>query len=57
MATNSDMDFESWFGVVQVNVLDQTGVDFRDEDSVRDDYDQGKDAHDVAEEIAAEYNS
>lgn len=52
----NDADFETWFGVVQVNVLEQSGVDFKDEDSVRDDYEAGKDAHDVASEIAAEYN-
>lgn len=53
--TQHDADFETWFSVIQVQVLDETGTDFKDEDSVRDDYEQGKDAHDVAADIIAEY--
>jgi len=36
-------------------VLDRTGVTFRDEDSVRADYDEGRDVFDVIDEIVAEY--
>jgi hypothetical protein len=37
-------------------VLDKTGVEFRDAESVRADYDAGKNLADVADEISAEYN-
>lgn len=53
--TSDDTDFDTWFGVLQTNVLDRTGVDFKDEDSVRGDYDAGKDVYDVIDEIVAEY--
>lgn len=53
---SSDTDFNTWFGVLQANVLDRAGVDFKDEDSVRGDYDAGKDVFDVIDEIVAEYN-
>lgn len=56
MATKHDMSFDNWFSVVVVLVLEGSGVDFSDEDSVRQDYESGKDAHDVADEIIAEYN-
>ena len=36
-------------------VLDRTGVNFNVEDSVRGDYDQGRDVYDVIDEIAQEY--
>lgn len=50
-----EFDFETWFDSLAVIVLDKCGVDFRDEDSVRDDYDAGKNCADVADEIVAEY--
>lgn len=53
--TKNDADFDTWFSTLTILVLDATGVEFRDEDSVRADYDNGKDAHDVADEIIAEY--
>lgn len=53
--TNDDTDFDSWFGVLQANVLDRTGVDFKDEESVMADYDDGKNVYDVIEDIVAEY--
>ena len=37
-------------------VLDGGGVDFRDDASVRSDYDEGKNCAGLAEEIIAEYN-
>ena len=49
-------DFDTWFGVLQTNVLDRAGVDLKDEDSVRGDYDEGKDVYDVIDEIVAEYD-
>jgi len=53
--TKDDTDFVTWFGVLQVNVLDQTGVDFKDEDSVKGDYDDGAEVYDVIDSIVAEY--
>lgn len=53
--TKHDCDFGTWFGVLQVNVLDRTGVDFKDEDSVREDYEMGGDVYDIIDEICAEY--
>ena len=53
--TKAEFDFDTWFGVLQINVLDKAGVDFKDEDSVRDDYNNGRDVYDVIDEIAAEY--
>lgn len=53
--TNQEFDFPTWFNTLQVNVLDRTGVDFKDRESVRGDYDEGKDVYDVIEEIVAEY--
>ena len=50
-----EFDFDTWFGVLQSNVLDRSGVDFKDEDSVRGDYDDGRDVYDVIDEIVAEY--
>ena len=53
--TKQDFDFETWFGVLQTNVLDRTGVNFRDRDSVREDYDQGVCVYAVIDDICAEY--
>jgi hypothetical protein len=53
--TGPEFDFETWFGVLQVNVLDRSGVDFRDEASVREDYDAGRDVYDVIDEIVDQY--
>ena len=50
-----EFDFETWFGVLHTHVLDRTGVEFKDEDSVRSDYDTGRDVFDVIDEIVAEY--
>lgn len=55
--TNDDTDFETWFGVLNVQVLDRAGVDYQDEDAVRGDYEQGRDVFDVIDEIVAEYDS
>lgn len=53
--TKTEFDFDTWFGVLQANVLDRSGVDFKDEDSVRDDFNNGRDVYDVIDEIVAEY--
>lgn len=51
-----DIDFESWFDML-AEALEEVGVNFRDADSVRDDYDAGKDVYDVVDEIRAEYET
>jgi len=51
-----EFDFEAWFDSLAMMVMEKSGVDFRDEDSVRDDYEAGRNCADVADEIAAEYN-
>lgn len=53
--TNSDFDFETWFDTLAINVLDRCGVEYRDMESVRADYEAGRDVYDVIDEIAAEY--
>ena len=53
--TKQDFDFETWFGVLQTNVLDRTGVIFRDRDSAREDSDQGVCVYVVIDNICAEY--
>ena len=55
--TSSDTEFDTWFDTLQLHVLDATGVQFRDRDSVRGDYDAGKDVFDVIDEIVDEYNA
>lgn len=56
VSAEAESGFETWFGNLIMLVLDKTGVDFRDANSVREDYEAGKGFADVAEEIAAEYN-
>lgn len=53
--TKNECDFDTWMGVLNVNVLDRAGVDFTDEDAVRDDYDRGRCVFDVIDDIVAEY--
>lgn len=50
-----ELKFEDWFDNITLLVLDETGFEFKDKESVRADYDAGRDLHDVAAEIAAEY--
>ena len=53
--TKDETDFDTWFGVLQSNVLDKTGVNFKDHKAVRDDYDTGRNVYDVIDDIAVEY--
>lgn len=53
--TKNEIDFETWMDVIRVHVLDGAGVNFTEEDSVRDDYESGRDVYDVIDEIVAEY--
>ena len=50
MSTKTDFDFDTWFENLQIHLLDQ-GIDFADMESVRQDYEDGKDFHDVYDEI------
>lgn len=54
--TKEDFDFDTWFDVLKINVLEQAGVEFRDADSVRCDYDRGDDVYDVIDDIVREYS-
>lgn len=53
--TLDDVDFDTWFSTLQTHVSERTGVQFNDEDSVRDDYDKGRCVFDVIDETCAEY--
>lgn len=50
-----DFDFDTWFDTLKIHVLDRAGVEFLDADSVREDYDKGRDVYDVIDDIVAEY--
>ena len=52
--TNETHSFEDWFDLLQMQLSDR-GVSFMDAGAVRADYDNGRDLHDVVDEIAAEY--
>jgi hypothetical protein len=54
--TNDDYTFSEWFDILKINVLEKTGVNFTDEESVIDDYEQGRDVYDVIDEIVEEYD-
>ena len=54
--TKTEFDFDTWFGVLQCNVLDRVRVNFNDADSVRSEYNDGRDVHDVIDEIVLEYD-
>jgi hypothetical protein len=53
--TKHEFTFDVWFDNLELQVLDLTNIPFRDEDSVRADYDAGRSFYDVAADIAAEY--
>lgn len=46
--------FGVWFSTLQALLLDE-GITFQDEDSVKDDYENNRNVHDVSDEIVAEY--
>lgn len=53
--TNEDVGFDEWTDIIKAEVLQKTGRNFRDVTSIEADYDIGRDAYDVADEIIAEY--
>lgn len=52
--TNNDTDFDTWFETLVSHLADE-GVAFSCRDSVRDDFEGGKDVFDVVDDIKAEY--
>ena len=50
-----DFTFEQWFSSLSILVLDKCGVDFQNKDSVRGDYEAGKNCADVADDIVDVY--
>ena len=52
--TNDEFDFDTWSSTLMILVLDGTGIEF-DPESARSDFESGRDVHDVADEIIAEY--
>lgn len=54
--TNQDTDFDNWFDLLQMNLADR-GITFTDRDSVRGDYEAGRDIFDVVDLVAAEYTA
>lgn len=52
--TNKDTDFQTWFDCLVMNLLD-AGIEFRDSDSVKDDYNKGENMFDVVDSIIQEY--
>jgi hypothetical protein len=55
MMDKKDTDFDTWFDCLVMQLLDEN-INFRDRDSVREDYDKGKNMYDVLDEIKAEYS-
>ena len=51
----TNTDFDKWFDTLAINVLERSAVEFRDRDSVKEEYEQGKNVYDVIDEIVAEY--
>lgn len=53
--TKNEVGFDQWFQALAFLVYGETGVVFQDKDSVKEDYDKGSLAHEVAREIIEEY--
>lgn len=51
----STHSFDDWFDHLQMQLADR-GIPFHDRDAVVQDYEDGKDMHDVLDDIAAEYD-
>lgn len=51
--TKHDIDFDGWFDTLALQLSDE-GIRFSDRESVRADYDAGKDLFDVVDEILVE---
>jgi hypothetical protein len=51
---NTTVDFDEWFEHLEM-LLSEEGINFQDQDAVREDFNAGKNIFDVCDEIKAEY--
>ena len=54
--SNENLSFDDWFNILQINVLEKTGIEIRDEDAFREDYESDRDVYDVIDEMVIEYS-
>ena len=55
MKKSEGFDFDTWLDNLTVQIEERTGVDFKDGESVRQDYEDDKNMFDVADDICIEY--
>jgi hypothetical protein len=55
MKKSEGFDFDTWLDNLTVQIGERTGVDFKDGESVRQDYEDDKNMFDVADDICIEY--
>lgn len=55
MKKSEGFDFDTWLDNLTVQIWERTGVDFKDGESVRQDYEDDKNMFDVADDICIEY--
>lgn len=55
MKKSEGFDFDTWLDNLTVQIWERTGVDFKDGESVRQDYEDDKNMFDVADDICSEY--
>ena len=55
MKKSEGFDFDTWFDNLTVQIGERTGVNFKDGESVRQDYEDDKNMFDVADDICIEY--
>ena len=55
MKRSEGFDFDTWLDNLTVQIGERTGVDFKDGESVRQDYEDDKNMFDVADDICIEY--
>lgn len=55
MQKSDGNSFEEWFNILKINVLERTGVEFRDRASVEIDFEEDRDVYDAIDEICADY--
>ena len=55
MKKSEGFDFDTWLDNLTVQIGERTGVDFKDGESVRQDYEDDKNMFDVADDICIEH--
>ena len=55
MKKSEGFDFDTWLDNLTMQIGERTGVDFKDGESVRQDYEDDKNMFDVADDICIEY--